>query len=116
MAPTAQQPPVRRVLLLLVVLLLLCVSLKAAAFTCEGGSKTLPDAYVLDGYCDCEDCADEGFTCSRSADGLPQRLFPSRVGDRVCDCCDGTCLHTCANALSPRPSVHPAILLTFRAL
>ena len=121
-----QQQPARLVLLL--VLLLGALSLRAfpgahAAFTCDGGSKTLPDAFMNDGYCDCpEDGADEpatsacslarrdeSFTCGKSADGLPHRLFPSRVGDRICDCCDGTHVRVCARVWAFYPSVHVSI-------
>jgi hypothetical protein len=33
---------------------------------------------------------DQSFHCNRTPDGMPQALFPSRVGDGVCDCCDGS--------------------------
>jgi protein kinase C substrate 80K-H len=98
-------------------------------FKCADG-KSIPTSHLNDEYCDCDDGEDEPGTsaCSVSRErvtyycgwqhasrsdasdaGLDHMLFPSRVNDGVCDCCDGndevglagstSCLNTCGSAL-----------------
>ena len=79
-------------------------------FQCAKGGKSIPTSHLNDEYCDCDDGEDEPGTsaCSVSREratyycgwkhnsrseasdaGLDHMLFPSRVNDGVCDCCDG---------------------------
>ena len=94
-------------------ILLACVSLRAvggdtetATFACAGAA--IPLSWVDDDFCDCADGSDETataacasisppprFACARWIDGVgglsTARSIPaSRVGDGVCDCCDGS--------------------------
>jgi protein kinase C substrate 80K-H len=73
---------------------LLAAAVLAAGFECDG-NRSLPAAYVNDGYCDCIDrsdeprtgaCPDTTFTCAN----WPLSIPASHVGDGVCDCCDGS--------------------------
>ena len=82
-------------------------------FECDGGGLTIPDLYVEDDYCDCEDgtderttgaCNNQPFTCPCTPH-RPTKVFASRVNDGVCDCCDGSdefhsksCPNTCVDA------------------
>ncbi len=78
-------------------------------FQClDGKGGDLAMESLNDNYCDCADGSDEpltsacsgyslsrvqvrSFVCHRSGGGVPTvRLFASRVGDGVCDCCDGS--------------------------
>ena len=78
--------------------LALLVTITEAAFTCDGGSRTIDDSHVDDEYCDCEDGTDEAKTgaCPGTrfhcpcAPHQPREVFASRVNDGVCDCCDGS--------------------------
>ncbi|CAM9686836.1 unnamed protein product [Phaeothamnion confervicola] len=65
--------------------------------SCEG--RLLPPAWIEDDYCDCLDGIDEKRT-SACSDGIRQQrflcleggvqIFSSRVGDGICDCCEGS--------------------------
>lgn len=48
-------------------LLLLVLGLAGAAFTCDGGARTLADGQMNDNFCDCE--------VRRSADPRPMRAW-----------------------------------------
>lgn len=76
--------------------LLWCVS--GASFTCKDGSRTIDAAFREDGFCDCTtDGSDELTTGACSVGNFsclqwplePKSVFASRVGDSICDCCDG---------------------------
>jgi len=110
----------------------------ASHFSCLDGSPPVAIAAVNDGFCDCGDGSDEvttagcaglavpgnasgwrpGFFCRNTA-GIPYTIAPSRVGDGVCDCCDGSdegpqsnCMDTCeadlAAAVVPKPAQQQA--------
>lgn len=67
-------------------------------FTCKDGSLTIDASFREDHFCDClTDGSDETttgacslgtFTCPQWPLG-PKVVFASRLGDGVCDCCDG---------------------------
>eukprot|EP00941_MAST-03F_sp_MAST-3F-sp1_P000336 g336.t1 len=85
-------------------------------------STALPLEFINDDFCDTHDGSDELltsacagkpsalFTCQSDSAQLKKQIFASRVGDGVCDCCDGTdeafslipttCKNTCAEALA----------------
>lgn len=82
-------------------------------FTCFDGKKTIPISAVNDDYCDCHDGSDEPgmqkynyksalnsftgtaacpngrFWCE-NAGARGHHIPSSRVGDSICDCCDGS--------------------------
>eukprot|EP00965_Chrysotila_dentata_P065481 2170177-Pleurochrysis_carterae.AAC.4 len=81
----------------------------ADAFVCDG--RALPPALLDDDYCDCSDGSDEPGTSACAGVGSiekgskskglatfrcankphqPSFIYASRVGDGVCDCCDGS--------------------------
>jgi len=68
-------------------------------FRCRDGSKTIPFSQVNDDFCDCESdgsdepgtnaCPNGKFYC-RNIGSVGKTVFSSRVGDGICDCCDGS--------------------------
>ena len=96
------------------------VNAGSATFSCFDGQKSIPDSFVNDDYCDCNDGSDEPGTaaCSTnlqiptawkfqcSSEIFKKELLHSRVNDRICDCCDGSdefttgmvCPNTCSQA------------------
>jgi hypothetical protein len=73
--------------------------LVAGDVACGGEDKRISDAFVNDGYCDCEvegtdepatgACGTASFRCENRPHA-PLHIPASRVNDGVCDCCDGS--------------------------
>ena len=90
------------------------VALAEEPFTCDSG-KVLPEDYVNDDYCDCEDGSDESNTGACAGTTLlcanrphvPFSVLASRVNDGICDCCDGAD-EWAQPALCPNKCVHLA--------
>jgi protein kinase C substrate 80K-H len=124
-----RQSPVMRLPLILVVLT--TGSAAVGNFVCDEQRQTIPQSYVNDNYCDCQDGSDEPRTaaCSNGRFLCANKkykslhVFSSHVNDGVCDCCDGSdeydgkvnCDDTCeglANAVLARKKV---LFETFKA-